>query len=64
MLGEKKCKRNLLAILIFYFTDYVIFYGRESEYLKPTKPQKTDYDVLREEYRYPLPPSFLFVIIL
>jgi len=35
-----------------FINDYVIFYGRESEYLKPTRPQKTDYDVLREEYRF------------
>eukprot|EP00026_Physarum_polycephalum_P002434 Phypoly_transcript_02440.p1 GENE.Phypoly_transcript_02440~~Phypoly_transcript_02440.p1 ORF type:complete len:307 (+),score=76.39 Phypoly_transcript_02440:1708-2628(+) len=35
-----------------FINDYVIFYGRESEYLQPTKPHKTDYDVLREEYRF------------
>jgi len=35
-----------------FINDYVIFYGKEAEYFKPTRPHKTDYDVLREEYRF------------
>lgn len=33
-----------------FINDYVIHYGRQTAYL-PKQKEKTDYDVLREEYR-------------
>jgi hypothetical protein len=34
-----------------YMNDYVFFYGRGKETHKPIEG-KTDYDILRQEYRY------------
>jgi hypothetical protein len=35
-----------------FIKDYIIHYGREKELTKPLTTAKTDYDVLRENYRF------------
>jgi len=35
-----------------FINDYVLFYGKEKEFCAPSKPYKTDHDILREEYRF------------